>query len=157
MKKILNILGKVILMFCIFLIIVFVVYFIIGIFYAYNNGTYESLSFGRGLFKSYETIYGKEAIQLYLSKSFFYFCISSMLGILPSMLVPIFVAIILKFKRIFSKTVFKYVTIALLGLIILHILTFYVFFDIGLVILPYIESILISYLIAGTIYKKIII
>ncbi|MBR3696659.1 MAG: hypothetical protein IKM97_00045 [Clostridia bacterium] len=102
-----------------------------------------------------DTVYGKEAINLFLSQSHFNFGIISMVGILPSICIPIFVATLLKFKKSFPKKVIKYMIIALIICIILHIIAFndFIKYDIQLIVLPYIESVIISYLIARVIFK----
>ena len=151
MRKILNILGKIILIICIILLIVYIVSFIIGIYDGYHNGVKKE-----GFFiKSDEIVYGNEAIDVYLSNSCFEFCLYSMFGILPCICIPVFVAILLRFKKLFSKKIRKNVIIIVLVMcIFLHIIAFKEIYDELLVLLPYIESLIVSYLITRVILKN---
>ena len=156
MKKIFNLLGKIILIICIITIIGYGIKFIVGILDSYNNGTEKTFLFGGGLFGPYDTVYRKEAVNLYLSKSLFDFAIISMFGILPGICVPIFVTILIKFKKIFSKKTTKYIGVTFIICILFHVIAFndVVKYDILLCFLPYIESLMISYLIAIIIFKS---
>ncbi len=153
MKKIVNILGKIILITCIILIMIYIISFIVGIFDSYNNGETKTFLFGGSIFGPNDTVYGEETINLFLSKFHFGFCIISLYGIMPSICIPIFVAILLRFKKIFTKNILKYTIILLLICIICHIIFLKQNYDTGLIILPYIESVIISYLIARVIFK----
>lgn len=151
-KKIMNTLGKILLIVSIILIIGGISLFIIGIFNSYNNGIKEFTLFG----VADDIYYGKRAINEYLMKSLFIFWMLSFMGILPIICIPIFVAVLLKFKKLFSKNVSQYAMIALIICILLHIMTFYdifSFYNIGFGILPYAESVIISYIIARKLHK----
>ncbi len=149
MKNKINIIANVLLTISLIIIIVCVASFIIGIFNSYNNGILEEKLF----FGDNDIVYGKQAINEYLKQSYFCFAILSLYGIIPIIFIPIIVSILRKFKILFSKNMLKPVIIVLLICIISHIFSSLEFYEFGLVTLPYIESIVISYLIAKKIYK----
>lgn len=135
------------------MIIEYIVSFVIGIFNSYYNGIKEGFLFGGSLFGPNQKVYDKEAVTIFLSQAYFQFGIISMVGILPSICIPIFVVLMCKFQRILTKDILKYGIIVLLICIILHIISFLKVYDIGLILLPYIECIIISYFIARKIYR----
>ena len=153
MKELINILGRIVLVITIIIIVAISVLFIIGIFNSYNNGIKELSLFNFS--NNSDTYYGEKAVNEYFRQSLFNFGILSSMGILPIICMPSFVAILLRFKKLFSKEVIKYMIIVLIISILLHIIGFndFIKYDIGLIILPYIESFIISYFIARKFYK----
>lgn len=147
-KKIINVLAKILLTISIILIMVYILSFVIGIFSSYNNGIKKTWLSGGSLFGPYDVVYGKEAVNTYISQSLLAFVILSMLGVVPIIFIPIVVLILGKFKNLFSKIKLKYVVIILSICIIAHILVYANLNVRLLIILPYIESIIISYIIA---------
>lgn len=154
MKKLMNILGIILLVISIVLIIGGILKFIIGIYDSYNNGIVKSPGFWNFSGASDRTmLYGQEGTDEYLEQSIFEFCILSFVGIIPAICAPIFTAILLRLKKIFNKNITKCAIIILIACIPLHIIIFNKLIDEAMVILPYIESIILSYIIAGFYFK----
>ncbi len=147
-QKIINGLAKILLSISIILVMVYILSFVIGIFSSYNSGVEKTWLFGGSIFGTNDIVYGKEAINVYFKQSIFAFGILSMCGILPMIFIPIIISILGKFKKVFLKIKLKYVLIIFSICIIVHILVYVKFNEWLLLILPYIESIIISYLIA---------
>lgn len=149
-NKVIKMLLKVLLTISIILLIGYILSFILDIFRVYNNGISTTLLTNN----PNNRIYGREAINIYIKEgAFFNFSLLSMIGILPAILIPIFVFILGKFKYLFSKIKLPYVIIILLICLILNILSNFKFNMFGLIILPYLESFLISFLISNVFYK----
>lgn len=154
MKKVMNILGIILLIISIVLIISGTLKFIIGIYDSYNNGIAKSPGFWNFSGASDRTmLYGQEGIDEYLDQFTFDFCILSLAGIIPAICAPIFTAILLRFKKIFNKNITKCAIVLLIACIPIHIIIFDHLIDEALVILPYIESVIISYIIARIYFK----
>lgn len=101
-------------------------------------------------------VYGKEASNEYILQLKFFLIILSAIGIIPIILIPIFSSILLFLKKKYQKT--KTIVEILIFCIVIHFLS-YLYPATDLIILPmmaltlpYVESFLISYLIARNIY-----
>lgn len=147
-KKILKIVGKILLIISLVLIALLLLWLVLG--------TVKSLLFGCEEFsilgETDKMLYGMDAVKEFLNVYLLFFVFFSILGIIPVILIPIFVFILSKFMKIINIYTFIGSIILLIISIGVHI---YCSFNSGVFIMcviPYFESIFLSFIFSSVFY-----